>query len=197
MRARCTPNDNGMTSIRNLPLAARLGGAFGVLCVALAIVAFAGINSMHNLRDKADELGERHIEAAQHLGVMQKRAKDNVSLITQHLYVRDGDLAAEDKIFGEIEANWAASKKDAAMLDRLFEGTPAQDELDAFVEVRAEMLAVQKRCSRARARRPPATSRTAAPPAPNSRRSCSRSTPSSKRPAKASPPPPTRSPSRA
>ena len=28
-----------MTSIRNLPLAARLGGAFGVLCVAVAIVA--------------------------------------------------------------------------------------------------------------------------------------------------------------
>ncbi|MDA0180682.1 methyl-accepting chemotaxis protein [Solirubrobacter phytolaccae] len=133
-----------MTAIRNLPLAARLGGAFGVLCLALAIVAFAGINSMNNLRDKADELGERHIEAAQHLGYMQERAKDNVSLITQHLYVRDGDLAAEDKILKEIEANWAASKKDGAVIAKLFEGTPAQEELDTFVNVRAEILEVQK-----------------------------------------------------
>jgi methyl-accepting chemotaxis protein len=133
-----------MTAIRNLPLAARLGGAFGVLCVALAIVALAGINSMNNLSAEADELGERHIEAAQHLGFMQERAKDNVSLITQHLYVRDGDLAAEDKILGEIEANWAASKKDGAVISKLFEGTPAQDELNEFVKVRTEMLAVQQ-----------------------------------------------------
>ena len=45
------PNDHwpttaSMTSIRNLPLAVRLGGAFGALCVGLAIIAFGGIQSM-------------------------------------------------------------------------------------------------------------------------------------------------------
>ncbi|RKQ87335.1 methyl-accepting chemotaxis protein [Solirubrobacter pauli] len=133
-----------MTAIRNLPLAARLGGAFGVLCLALAIVAFAGINSMDNLRAETDELGERHIEAAQLLGGMQERAKDNVSLISQHLYVRDGDLAAQDEIVKEIEANWAASKQDGAAVAKLFEGTPAEDELNTFVAVRSEMLEAQK-----------------------------------------------------
>ena len=44
-----------MTSIRNLPLAARLGGAFGVLCLALAIVAFTGMSALSGLRAKTDE----------------------------------------------------------------------------------------------------------------------------------------------
>jgi hypothetical protein len=36
---------------------------------------------------------------------MSTRAKDNVSLVAQHLYIRDGDLAAQDRIVSEIEAN--------------------------------------------------------------------------------------------
>ena len=40
-----------MTSIRNLPLAARLGGAFGALCLMLAIVAYTGVHSMNGVRD--------------------------------------------------------------------------------------------------------------------------------------------------
>src|SRR5437868_4239334 len=101
-----------MTSIRNLPLAARLGGAFGVLCVAVAIVAFTGTHAMSSLRTETDQLGERHLQAAQLLGGMQTRAKANVSLIAQHLYVRDGDAPAQRKIFTKIEANWAKSKAD-------------------------------------------------------------------------------------
>src|SRR4051794_35919606 len=108
-----------MTSIRNLPLAARLGGAFGVLCLALAIVAFTGIQAMSGLREKTDDLGERQLAAAQLLGGMQARAKDNVGLISQHLYVSDGDLAKQDEIFKEIEENWAQSKTDGAKLEQL------------------------------------------------------------------------------
>src|SRR4051812_28396410 len=103
-----------MTSIRNLPIAARLGGAFGVLCLALAIVAFTGMNALSGLREATDNLGERQLVAAQLLGGMQSRAKDNVGLISHHLYVSDGDLAAQDKIFKDIEANWAKSKADGA-----------------------------------------------------------------------------------
>ena len=57
-------DDSSMTSIRNLPLAARLGGAFGALCVALAIVAFTGVHAMSGLRAETDELAERHLAAA-------------------------------------------------------------------------------------------------------------------------------------
>ncbi len=63
----------------------------------------------------------------------------------QHLYVRDGDLAAEDKIFKEIEANWAANAKDAAPSSRsCSRARRRKDELDAFVAARAEMVETQK-----------------------------------------------------
>ena len=133
-----------MTSIRNLPLAVRLGGAFGVVCLALTIVAFTGVHAMSGLRAKTDELGERHLAAAQLLGGMQTRAKDNVSLIAQHLYVRDGDLAAQDGIFKDIEANWAKNAAAGAKLDKLFAGTSASDEYATFVTTRADMVKLQK-----------------------------------------------------
>jgi methyl-accepting chemotaxis protein len=133
-----------MTSIRNLPLAVRLGGAFGVVCVAMTLVAFTGVHAMSGLRAKTDELGQRHLVAAQMLGDMQKRAKDNVSLIAQHLYVRDGDLPAEDAIMKKIEGNWASIKADSGRLDSLFMGTSAQDEYTEWVNTRAEMVKVQK-----------------------------------------------------
>ena len=69
-----------MTAMRNLPLAVRLGGAFGALCVALAIVAFTGMNSMNGVRDDSVNLAERHLRVADLLGKMQQRAKDNVAL---------------------------------------------------------------------------------------------------------------------
>jgi methyl-accepting chemotaxis protein len=133
-----------MTSIRNLPLAVRLGGAFGVLCVAVAIVAFSGLHAMSGLRQKSDDLAERHLKAAEVLGGMQTRAKDNVSLIAQHLYVRDGDLATQDEIMKEIEGNWAKSKADGATLEKLYAGTSAQQEYADFVTARADMLKAQK-----------------------------------------------------
>ena len=78
-----------MTSIRNLPLAVRLGGAFVALCVALAVVAFTGLHAMSGLEAKTDVIAERHLRAAQLLGDLRMRTKDNVSLIAQHLYVRE------------------------------------------------------------------------------------------------------------
>src|SRR5690349_1639010 len=114
-----------MTSIRNLPLAARLGGAFGVLCLAMAIVAYSGLHALSGLREKTDDLGEHQLVAAQLLGGMQQRAKDNVGLISQHLYVHDGDLAKQDGILKQIEVNWAKSKTDGAKLEQLFAGTTA------------------------------------------------------------------------
>src|SRR4051812_39993201 len=116
-----------MTSIRNLPLAARLGGAFGLLCLAVVIVAFTGVKSMGSLAAKSDELGNRHLRAADLLGDIQTRTKDNISLVAQHLYVHDGDLSAQDDIAADIAANWAANEKDDQALASLFKGTPAEN----------------------------------------------------------------------
>src|SRR3954451_8304208 len=133
-----------MTSIRNLPLAVRLGGAFGALCVALAVIAFTGLHAMSGLQEKADVIAERHLRAAQLLGDLRMRTKDNVSLIGQHLYVRDGDLASEDKILHDVEANWAKNKADSAELDKLFAGSPAAAQYAEFAAKRAEMVKLQK-----------------------------------------------------
>jgi methyl-accepting chemotaxis protein len=133
-----------MTSIRNLPIAARLGGAFGVVCLALAIVALAGMNALSGLREDTDNLGERQLTAAQLLGGMQERAKDNIGLISQHLYVSDGDLAKQDEHFEEIEGNWTKSKADGAKLEALFDGTSAEAEYTAWADVRAKVVELQK-----------------------------------------------------
>src|SRR6185436_16676485 len=93
-----------MTSIRNLPLAARLGGAFGALCLMLAIVAVTGVHSMNGVRDDSREVANRHLRVAELLGGIQQRAKDNMSLTAQHLYVYDGNLQAQDKVAGELKA---------------------------------------------------------------------------------------------
>ncbi|MBE2315191.1 HAMP domain-containing protein [Solirubrobacter sp. CPCC 204708] len=133
-----------MKPIRNLPIAARLGGAFGVLCLALAIVAFTGMHALSGLREDTDNLGERQLVSAQLLGLMQERAKDNIALIGQHLYVDDGSLAKQDAHLKEIEGNWARSKADGARLDQLFKGTSAEQEFSAWADIRAKVLDIQK-----------------------------------------------------
>ena len=104
---------------------------------------------MSGLRAKADIIADTHLRAAQLVGAMQTRAKDNVSLTAQHLYVHDGDLTAEDKILQDIQANWAANQKDGAELQKLFVGTSAADEFNDFVVKRAAMVKVAEAGARA------------------------------------------------
>src|ERR1700754_2705266 len=133
-----------MTAIRNLPLAARLGGAFGVLVLAMAVMAFTSINAMSGLRAKSDDLAEHQLRAADLLGGMQTRAKDNINLIAQHLYVHDGDLAEQDRVAADMAANFAASKKAGAELEQLFEGTPAESAYAGYDAKRADFVKLQQ-----------------------------------------------------
>src|SRR5215217_249352 len=134
-----------MTSIRNLPLAARLGGAFGALCLMLAIVAFTGVHSMNGVRSSSDDLANRQLPIAQLIGGLQQRAKSNMSLVGQHLYVNDGDLAAQDKIEDELKANWAKNKAAAPKLGKLVEGTPIASHYAEYSKLRDVFVATQKR----------------------------------------------------
>jgi methyl-accepting chemotaxis protein len=134
-----------MPFLRNLSLAVRLGGAFGALCLALAIVAFTGVNAMSGLRAKTDELADQHLKVAELFSSMNTRSKDNVSLIAQHLYVRDGDLAAQDKVAGEIEANWAKNEAVGAELEKLFAGTSSESAYADYAAQRAELLKIEKK----------------------------------------------------
>ena len=57
------------------------------------------------MRDDSENLANRHLRAAELLGAMQQRAKDNLSLVSQHLYVYDGDLTVEVGM-GRGEPDW-------------------------------------------------------------------------------------------
>ena len=85
-----------MTSIRNLPLAVRLGGAFGALCLALAIVAFTGVHAMNGLKPRPTSSPSTTCAPPSCSGACRQRAKDNMSLVAQHLYVHDGDDVTKD-----------------------------------------------------------------------------------------------------
>jgi methyl-accepting chemotaxis protein len=134
-----------MTSIRNLPLAARLGGAFGALCLMLAIVAFTGVHSMNGVRDDSRTVANRDLQAAELIGGIQQRAKENMSLAAQHLYVYDGDLHAQDRVLGQMKANWAANKAASPKLAALVEGTPLADEFATYGKLRDSFVDAQKR----------------------------------------------------
>jgi methyl-accepting chemotaxis protein len=129
-----------MTSIRNLPLAVRLGGAFGALCVALAIVGFTGIHSMNGVGDDAENLAHEHLEAAEALGGLREIVKDNVGLTSQHLYVYDGDLPAQDKVAKEFEGNVKAASDQLGALAKLFEGSQAEPEYQAYTKARGILV---------------------------------------------------------
>jgi methyl-accepting chemotaxis protein len=133
-----------MTSIRNLPLAARLGGAFGALCLALVVVAFTGVNAMGGLKAEADELATHDLVATEVLGQIQERAKDNVALVAQHLYVFDGDLGTQDELAEELEQQWEHNATDSQKLEKLLAGTPAAAPYAEYAAIRDEMVAAQQ-----------------------------------------------------
>ena len=138
-----------MSRIRNLPIAVRLGGAFGVLCVALTVIAFTGVNAMSGLRAKTDELANVHLRATELLGSLQAQSNADVTLVAEHLYVHDGDLAAQDAGVRELQASWAAGDTAAKELERLLAATPIADEFATYATERttlerSERLAVQR-----------------------------------------------------
>ena len=133
-----------MTKIRNLPLAVRLAGAFGALTVALVIVAFTGVHAMNSLSGKASDLAGKNLRAAELLGDLQRHAKDNVALVEQHLYVYDGDLANEDRVAADVNANAAANNTADAEVQKLLAGTGVSDEYKRFDDLRAQIVAAEK-----------------------------------------------------
>jgi hypothetical protein len=82
-----------MTRLRDLPLAAKLGGAFGVLVLALVLVAWTGTRAMDGLRDRTDSLADRHLRIAELFGDLQMHAKSNTALTSEHLHVFDATTA--------------------------------------------------------------------------------------------------------
>jgi methyl-accepting chemotaxis protein len=133
-----------MSHIRNLPLAVRLGGAFGALCLGLAIVALTGVLAMQGLRADSDELANRHLRVAELLADLQMRTKDNVSLVAQHLYVHDGDLVTQDQLAADLKSNWTKNTADEAKLGKLVAGSPVSGEYGAYLKLAGQITTTEQ-----------------------------------------------------
>jgi methyl-accepting chemotaxis protein len=92
-----------MQKLRNLPLAARLGVAFGALALGLIVVSFVAFRSTDNLNSKVDELAGDVPQYTAVVDGIAARLPEEAHATVEHLYVYDGDLAAQDKIAAEFE----------------------------------------------------------------------------------------------
>jgi methyl-accepting chemotaxis protein len=132
-----------MSALRNLPLGVRLAAAFGALGLGLVIVAITGVVAMSGLSGKANVLADEHVHGAQLLAGNERRSKDDISLITRHLYVYDGDLTEQDRVAAELRKHYAESAKASAELEKVYAGTPVEQPFADYAALRAEARTTQ------------------------------------------------------
>jgi methyl-accepting chemotaxis protein len=106
-----------MKTFLNLRLAVRLGVAFGSLSVALAIIAAVGINGVGAVDEDAERLSGRDIIALENLVAVSEDFMTSGYKVVRHLYVEDGDLAAQDETANEIATLNAEAKRTLAELE--------------------------------------------------------------------------------
>ena len=129
-----------MQSIRNLRLAVRLALAFGALAAGLLLVGGVALQQMGGLEKRTTELGDVDLKATALSGALGQRAAQIAHHVAQHLYVKDGDLKAEDEIQKQVEALAAANTRDGKTLQALLAGTPSADEMSKFAAARASFV---------------------------------------------------------
>ena len=116
-----------MSRIRSISIGVRLALAFGAVCAACLLVAIVGHRGASTLEADTDTVqgGARTHEL---LGNFAEDVALNTDATTRHLYVLDGDRAAQDEVQKEIEARWPDTRKaleeiktihadDAALID--------------------------------------------------------------------------------
>jgi Four helix bundle sensory module for signal transduction len=91
-----------MTRFNNLRLAYRLGIAFGAMVLALVVIGAVSVSKMSALDWGAHALTEHDMVSQQHVLDLQSGVQRTAFLTVSHLYVHDGDLAAQDRVAKEI-----------------------------------------------------------------------------------------------
>src|SRR5689334_7846932 len=102
-----------MRTLRNLPLAVRLGGAFGLVALLLVAIAVVGVTRVESVQHRADDLGRSKLRAAALIAGMKEGMTANVGAATQHLYVYDGELRHQDALAKGIAGDLAQGDKAA------------------------------------------------------------------------------------
>jgi methyl-accepting chemotaxis protein len=93
-----------MQRLRSLRLAVRLGIAFGALGLGLLVVTLVAFSSTANLDTKVSALAVDVPKYTANVDGIAARMPQEAHLLAQHLYVYDGNLAAQDKVAKQFEA---------------------------------------------------------------------------------------------
>jgi methyl-accepting chemotaxis protein len=131
--------------LRNLRLAVRLALAFGALAVALLLVGGVAIKQVGSLEHETHVLADQDLKATSLAGTVGERAALIGHEVAQHLFVKDGDLKAQDEIQHHVEELAAANTRDGETLKKLLAGTPAEGAMKEFAATRAEYVAGWKK----------------------------------------------------
>src|ERR1700754_4224435 len=121
-----------MSRFANLPLAVRLGTAFGLLAVALVAITAISVNVFSSFDNDVDDLANQHVRATVIAGDLGQRVQAVGQLTAEHLYVNDGELANDDANVKGLVAEGKGAIADGKKLAPLVKGTTAQAELDTF-----------------------------------------------------------------
>jgi len=100
-----------MQKLRNLPLAARLGVAFGALALGLLVVSLVAFRSTAGLDTKVRALAVDVPEYTALVGGIAARLPEEAHLVVEHLYVFDGDVKAQDKVAAQFEKSAKADER--------------------------------------------------------------------------------------
>src|ERR1044072_3187630 len=92
-----------MSRFANLPIAVRLGTAFGLLAVALLAITLLATRAFGIFHDDTERLEQRDVRALAVAGRLGQDLQGVGRETAEHLYVHDGDLKAQDGIQREVE----------------------------------------------------------------------------------------------
>ena len=121
------PITQSMRRFASLPIAVRLGAAFGLLALALAAVTLTATHAFGTFRDDTQGLADHDMRAVAIAGALGQDLQAIGREIADHLYVYDGDLASQDEIAVRVDVLRQQAAADSATLAELSAGTQAQE----------------------------------------------------------------------
>jgi methyl-accepting chemotaxis protein len=114
-----------MQKLRNLPLAARLGIAFGTLALGLLFVSLVAFRATATFDERLEELSKEVPEYSALVEGVAARLPEEAHLTARHLYVFDGDVEAQDEVAAEFEK---LAEEDAAALSAMVDTLSSSDD---------------------------------------------------------------------
>jgi methyl-accepting chemotaxis protein len=145
--ATARPIAAGMSRLRRLPLGPRLGLAFALLLAALAITVAVGVTNLRALDVKsADSAQGKDLVAQRTAAEIAEATNRGAHDAVRHLYVYDGDLAAQDEIAAAVAGHRTAVAAALGKLPAALHSAPARA---ALAKVRTDSRRYQALVARA------------------------------------------------